>query len=99
MTTKLKIGQSLRIAHAALITHLDSFEKSTTSAFKYYFHEDLIGIHHFDLHLIEEGYAGSNLGSIKLRSLGSKLTEMVMEDSVWLNKEPNLVSNTWDIIR
>jgi hypothetical protein len=101
MTTKLKIGQSLRIVHAALITHLDSFEKSTTNAFRYYFHEDLVGIHHFDLYLIEEGYEGalanSNLGSIKLRSLGSKLTEMVMEDSVWLNKEPNLVSDAWDI--
>jgi hypothetical protein len=101
MTTKVKIGQSLRIAHAALITHLDSFEKSATNTFKYYFYEDLIGVYHFDLYLIEEGYEGanSNLGSIKLRSLGSKLTEMVMEDSVWLNNEPNLVSDVCDRAR
>lgn len=96
MTTKLQIGQSLRIVHAALATHLESFRKTTNNAVSCYLREDPIGIRHFDLSLREEGYEGSNLGSIKLRSLGSKLTEMIMEDSVWLNSEPNLVKGLWD---
>src|ERR1041384_3413517 len=100
MTTKLKIGQSLRIVHTAIVTHLDSFKKNTQNEFKYYFYENLNGLHHFDLYLIEEGYeggdSGSNLGFIELRSLGSRLTEMLIEDSVWLNSGPNLERNVWD---
>lgn len=100
MTIKVQLSQSLRVANAALITHLDSF-KNTAHAFRYDFWKDTIGIHRFYLHVIEDGYEGnytnSNLGSISLRSLGPRLTGMVMEDSVWLNRGPNLARDLLDI--
>jgi TIR domain len=99
MTNKLQISQSIRVVHTALITHLDSFERRTL-AFRYDYSKDYLGIHHFYLRLNEDGYSGShdksNLGSVRLRPLGSKLTEIAMEDSVWLKHGPNMVSE-WDL--
>jgi hypothetical protein len=98
MATKLQISQSIRVVHAALITHLDSFEK-ITAAFGYDFWKDNVGIHHFFLRLRKDGYDGfnreSNLGSVRLRPLAAKLTEIVMEDSVWLKRGPNTIKE-WD---
>jgi hypothetical protein len=100
MSDKFQIHQSIRIVHAALITHLDSFQKMT-SLFKYDFWKDKTGIHHFFLRLREFGYDGSmdesNLGSLRLRPLGVKLTEIAMEDSVWLHRGPNLIKVEWDV--
>jgi hypothetical protein len=100
MAIKLQISQSIRVVHAAIITHLDSFEKITT-AFEYDFWKDNVGIHHFFPRLREDGYDGSrnesNLGSVRLRPLGAKLTEIVMEESRWLQRGPNLIREPWDV--
>jgi hypothetical protein len=91
---KLQIRQAIRVVHAALVTHLSSFKK-TTPAFEYDYWKDNVGIHHFFLRLSEFGYDGfhdeSNLGSVRLRSLGVKLTEIAMEDSIWLRRGPGLL--------
>src|SRR6266850_2343965 len=100
MAIKLQINQSIRVSHAAVITHLDSFKK-ITAVFEYDFWKDNVGIHHFFLRLREDGYNGfnreSNLGSVRLRPLGSKLTEIVIEDSTWLQRGPNLIREVWDV--
>src|ERR1043166_1705290 len=98
MEIKLQISASIRVVHAALITHLDSFQK-ITPAFAYDSWKNNVGIHHFFLRLSEIGYDGfhseSNLGCVRLRPLGAKLTEINMEDSVWLKRGPNTVRE-WD---
>lgn len=38
----------------------------------------------------------SNLGSIRLRQLGGKLTEVVIQDSLWLERGPNLIKGEFD---
>src|ERR1043166_1865641 len=98
MEIKLQISASIRVVHAALITHLDSFQK-ITPAFAYDSWKNNVGIHHFFLRLSEIGYDGfhseSNLGCVRLRPLGAKLTEINMEDFVWLKRGPN-TGREWD---
>jgi hypothetical protein len=97
MAGKLQINQSIKVLHDALTTHLNSFKSQ--NAFDYYCHKDGFGIYHFYLRLTAGGYvynprAGS-LGFIRLRSLSSKLTEMVIEDSPCLQEGPDL-GQVWE---
>jgi hypothetical protein len=99
MAIKLRINQSIKVVRAAIATHLDSFQKRTTG-FKGGLRKDDLGIDHFFLHLTEPGYPGwgneSNLGFIHVRQLSAKLTEVVIEDSAWLERGPNLVRDRFD---
>jgi len=100
MSVKLRIEQSIKVVRAAVATHLDSFKEST-AGFSYEISTDELGIHYFVASLNEYGYEGwrrgeSNLGSIKLRQLGVRRTELVIEDSIWLHRGPNLISHKLD---
>lgn len=97
MAGKLQINQSIKVLHDALTIHLNSFKSQ--NAFDYDWHKDGFGIFHFYLRLQAGGYVYNpregSLGFIRLRSLGSKLTEMVIEDSPCLQEGPDL-GQVWE---
>lgn len=97
MTDKLQIPQSFKALHDAICIHLNSFEVTHRDHFSYRQVREGFGIEHFDL-LFEKRPRYSwasrdrealDLGSIRLRRLNTKLTELVMEDSSALEVGPD----------
>jgi hypothetical protein len=106
MTTKLQINQSIKVHHDALTIHLNSFKQDNSlkddnpKAFDYSLRKDGFGIYYFYLEFSEcSSYwysRDANLGFVRLRSLDSKLTEMIIEDSVWVERGPDSIRIEWD---
>lgn len=96
MADKLQIPQSFKALHDAICIHLKPFEATHGDHFSYRQVREGFGIEHFDL-LFEKRPRYSwesrnrealDLGSIRLRRLSTKLTELVMEDSSTLEVGP-----------
>src|SRR6267142_6654307 len=96
MTDKLQLPHSFKALHDAICIHLTSFEATHGDHFSYRQVREGFGIEHFDL-LFEKRPRYScasrdqelDLGSIRLRRLSTKLTELVMEDSSALEAGPD----------
>src|SRR2546423_988018 len=96
MPDKLQIPQSFKALHDAICIHLSSFEVAHRDHFSYRRVREGFGIEPFDLRFGRRPRNSwdwdretRDLGSIRLRRLNTKLTELVMEDSSALEVGPD----------
>lgn len=105
MSNKLQILRPFRVVHDAVNIHLSNFEKIHRDYFSYYCVKEGFNIERFELFLERRPYSSDyrsrdapRLGSVRLRPLGTSLTELVIEDSLLLEVGPDAFLSS-DIIR
>lgn len=92
LSDNLQIPRAVKLVHDAVNIHLNNFEKRHRDHFTYYCVKEGFQIQRFELrfarHPFTDGHEpdyrirdAPDLGSMRLRSLGTSLTEMVIEDS------------------
>ncbi|HKP38520.1 MAG TPA: hypothetical protein VJT71_16795 [Pyrinomonadaceae bacterium] len=96
MPEKLQIPQSFKALHDAVCIHLNSYEAAHRDHFSYRQVREGFGIEHFDLrlgkrprHSWDWDRETRDLGSVRLRRLTTRLTELVMEDASALELGPD----------
>jgi hypothetical protein len=96
MADKLQIPQSFKVLHDAICIHLNSYKATHRDHFSYRQVREGFGIEHFDLrlgkgprHSWDWDRETRDLGSVRLRRLNTKLTELVMEDASELELGPD----------
>ena len=98
------------MVHDAVNTHLNNFEKRHRDHFTYYCVKEGFHIERFELRFERRPYTpeyspeyrvrdAPDLGSVRLRPLGTSLTEMVIEDSPSLEVGPNLFLSVFNPVK
>jgi hypothetical protein len=106
MSSQLQILRPIAVVSDAVNIHLMNFEKNHQEDFSYELVKEGFRIQRFGLIFERRPYHGwdyygdkQGLGSIRLRPLGTSLTELVLEDSASLDAGPKLFLHCFDFIK